>query len=290
MHDIWNPWHGCRKVSEGCEHCYMYFLDAQRGGDGSRIYRTKAGFDYPVQRDRAGAYKIKSGELIRVCMTSDFFLEEADAWRDEAWDLIRRRPDVKFFLLTKRAERIRACLPPDWGDGWDNVMLNVTAENDRRARQRIPVLLGTPAKHRGVMCAPLVGEVDLAPYLSTGMLEQVICGGENYDGARVCRYGWVKRLSDQCRAADVTFAFIETGTVFEKDGKTYRIPSKRVQSGQAFKSGLSHAGRPIEWVLRDPIGFEVDPAWLYEPYFAPQCDSCGSRLICNGCTRCGACG
>lgn len=27
MHDIWNPWHGCVKCSEGCENCYMYYLD-----------------------------------------------------------------------------------------------------------------------------------------------------------------------------------------------------------------------------------------------------------------------
>jgi hypothetical protein len=62
----------------------MYFLDRMRGQDGGRIYRTKAGFRYPVQRDREGRYKIQSGELIRVCMTSDFFLEEADPWREEA--------------------------------------------------------------------------------------------------------------------------------------------------------------------------------------------------------------
>ena len=24
MHDIWNPWHGCVKCSEGCKNCYMY--------------------------------------------------------------------------------------------------------------------------------------------------------------------------------------------------------------------------------------------------------------------------
>ena len=45
--------------------------------------------------------------MIRVCMTSDFFLEEADAWRDEAWSIMRQRPDVKFFLLTKRPQRVR---------------------------------------------------------------------------------------------------------------------------------------------------------------------------------------
>ncbi|MBQ2336322.1 MAG: DUF5131 family protein, partial [Victivallales bacterium] len=40
MHDIWNPWHGCTKISEGCQHCYMYFLDKQRDQDGSKIYKT----------------------------------------------------------------------------------------------------------------------------------------------------------------------------------------------------------------------------------------------------------
>ena len=62
MHDIWNPWHGCRKCSEGCENCYMYFLDRMREQDGSRIYRTKNGFRYPLQKNREGKYKVKSGE------------------------------------------------------------------------------------------------------------------------------------------------------------------------------------------------------------------------------------
>ncbi len=34
-----------------------------------------------------GKYKVQSGEMIRVCMTSDFFLAEADEWRPEAWTL-----------------------------------------------------------------------------------------------------------------------------------------------------------------------------------------------------------
>ena len=83
MHDIWNPWHGCVKCSEGCQHCYMYFLDGMRNRSGADIYRTKAGFRYPLQKNRNGSYKVQSGELIRVCMTSDFFLEEADGWREE---------------------------------------------------------------------------------------------------------------------------------------------------------------------------------------------------------------
>ncbi len=87
MHDIWNPWHGCIKISEGCDNCYMYFLDRIRDKNGMEIYRTQ-NFDYPLKKDRKGNYKIQSGETIRVCMTSDFFLKEADRWRDEAWEVM----------------------------------------------------------------------------------------------------------------------------------------------------------------------------------------------------------
>ena len=96
MHDIWNPWHGCVKCSEGCQNCYMYFLDRMRGQNGADIYRTKNGFSYPLQRERSGGYKVRSGEMLRVCMTSDFFLEQADPWRAEAWEIMRQRSDVKF--------------------------------------------------------------------------------------------------------------------------------------------------------------------------------------------------
>lgn len=130
MHDIWNPWHGCTKKSEGCKHCYMYFLDKQRGGDGSRIYKVKNNFEYPLSKDKNGRYKIKSGEHIRVCMTSDFFLEEADKWREDAWKIMHKRSDVVFILITKRPERIAQVLPSDWGDGYENVQLNVTCETN----------------------------------------------------------------------------------------------------------------------------------------------------------------
>ena len=66
--------------------------------------------------------------MIRVCMTSDFFLEEADAWRGEAWELMRERSDVIFFLLTKRPQRVADCLPEDWGDGWDHVHMSISGE------------------------------------------------------------------------------------------------------------------------------------------------------------------
>lgn len=289
MHDIWNPWHGCVKCSEGCQNCYMYFLDRVHNRNGTEIYRTKAGFNYPLQTYKNGEYKIKSGELIRVCMTSDFFLEEADEWRDKAWDIMKERSDVKFFLLTKRPQRVKQCLPYDWGDGWENVFFNVTCENQKRADERIPILLDLPFKHKGIMCAPFIGEVSVEKYLSDGQIEQVICGGENYDGARPCNFEWVKKLRQECEQHNITFCFIETGTNFIKDGKRYHIPKKLVQSEMALKSGVSFVGKPIEFKLTDSFGLDIPQNELYVPHYGKNCNKCGSKLICNGCSDCGRC-
>jgi protein gp37 len=267
----------------------MYFLDRMRDKNGADIYRTGSGFRYPLQKNRDGSYKIQSGELIRVCMTSDFFLEEADAWRNEAWEIIRQRSDVKFFLLTKRPQRVAQCLPKGWGDGWENVFFNVTCENQRRADERIPILFELPFKHKGIMCAPFIGPVSIAQYLPAGQIEQVICGGENYDGARPCDYDWVRQLRRECEAYDVTFCFIETGTKFIKDGKLYNIPKKSVQSEMAFKSGISYQGRPMEFRLATPFGTPIPQEDLYVPHFRATCARCGSKMICNGCADCGKC-
>lgn len=200
-------------------------------------------------------------------MTSDFFLEEADQWREDAWDIIRQRRDVVFFLLTKRPQRVRDCLPDDWGDGWENVFFNVTCENQRRVDERIPLLLDLPFKHKGVMCAPFIGPVSLRP----------------------CDFAWVKALRQECVDYNVTFCFIETGTNFIKDGRLYRMPDKRVQSEMAYKSGVNFQGKPMRFDLRDTWGQPIPEAELYQPHFRQLCQTCGSKLICNGCSDCGNC-
>lgn len=267
----------------------MFYLDGLRGKYGGDIYRTRAGFRYPLSKDRSGRYKVKSGEMLRVCMTSDFFLEDADPWRPEAWDIIARRRDVKFFLLTKRPERIESCLPPDWGQGWENVMMNVTAENQRRADERLPILLSLPCKHRGVMCAPFIGPVSLRKYLETGLIEQVLADGENYAGDRPLDFDWVKTLRQECVENRGTFAFLGTGRRFIKDGRLYRIEGSETQSRQAYLSGMSWQGRPMRFKLYDELGRPIPEERLYRPRFRDRCQTCGMRLTCNGCSDCGAC-
>ena len=294
MRDIWNPWHGCTKKSEGCRNCYMYFLDAQRGKSGAEVFRVKNNFDYPLHKDKNGFYKIKSGEFIRVCMTSDFFLEEADEWRSAAWDIIKIRSDVVFILVTKRPERIEKCLPKGWKDGWENIWLNVPAENQVRADERVPILLDLPFKHKGIMVAPFIGEVSLAKYLSSSDIENVWCGGENYDGARPLYYSWVKQLSDECKKADVTFAFFETGNVFVKDNKRIRFENKIEQSKFAYMQGLNYeSSKPQIFDIdksEESLQTELFQNIGAEPFFQPHCEYCLQRKWCAGCSNCGKCG
>lgn len=293
MRDIWNPWHGCKKISEGCQNCYMYFLDKQRGQDGAKIFRVKNNFDYPLQKDRFGNYKIRSGEFLRVCMTSDFFLAEADPWRAEAWEIMRKRNDVIFSLVTKRPKRISICLPDDWNDGWENVWLNVTAENQKRANERIPILLNLPFKHKGVLVAPFIEEVSLEKYLKTGQLENVWCGGENYDGARPLHYSWVKKLSQECRNNDVTFSFFETGNIYIKNGIKSKIFDKRDQMKRAFLENLNYEStKPQIFNIsrntnqqKNLFDFDTIPP----KFFKEHCQFCAMKKQCAGCSKCGKC-
>jgi protein gp37 len=95
-----------------------------------------------------------------TCSWSDFFIEEADPWRNEAWDIIRLTPNLIYQILTKRPENIRDRLPKDWNDGWPNVWLGVTIENQKSANDRLPIVLNIPAAVRFLSCEPLLEYVD----------------------------------------------------------------------------------------------------------------------------------
>lgn len=132
------------------------------------------------------------------------------------------------------------------------------------------------------MCALYLGPISIKNYLATGQIEQVICGGENYEGAKPCVVAWVESLQVECVAGDVTFAFIETGSQFIKDGKTYQIPRKRVQARMAYKSGMGYQGCPMEVNFTDRVGLSLDKSEFYQPQFGPGCQDCGLKLIYNG--------
>lgn len=232
----WNPWHGCRKLSEGCRHCYVYRMDLHHEKDASEIKKNISSFSLPVSKNRKGEYKYPAGTEFSTCFTSDFFLEEADEWRPDAWKMIRERSNCKFFIITKRIDRFLQCIPDDWGEGYDNVMICVTAENQEMADYRLPIYLKLPIKAKGIICEPLLESIDLSPYLTPDILS-VTAGGESGFDSRKCCYDWILDIREQCIGANITFRYHQTGTRLIKDGRLYRIPKEK-QNEQALRAGI----------------------------------------------------
>lgn len=238
----WNLWHGCHKISPGCQNCYVYRMDARYQRDSTQVYKT-ADFDLPLRKNRQNIYKVPSGETVYTCFTSDFFLEDADPWRPEAWEMIRQRKDLHFFFITKRIHRFYDVIPSDWGDGYENVTICCTTENQNRADYRLPIYLNAPIRHKHIICEPLLEKIDLSRYLG-GWMEGLTAGGESGENARICRFSWILSLREQCLSAGVPFHFKQTGARFEKDGKLYHIP-RREQHKQAARAGIDWNWTPI---------------------------------------------
>ena len=242
----WNPWHGCHKFSEGCVNCYVYRMDEKHGRDASVVTKLKT-MNLPIARKRDGSYKIASGEVLYTCFTSDFFIEEADAYRKEAWEMIKTRSDVHFYMITKRIHRFMECIPDDWNDGYDNVTICCTMENQKQTDIRLPIYLTLPIKHKQLICEPLLSDIDFHGMLDE-QIEQITAGGESGNEARVCDYDWILHIKEQCVQAGIAFYFKQTGAKLKKDGKVYRI-NRKDQHAQARKAGINvYAMIPLDFL------------------------------------------
>lgn len=234
---MWNLWHGCHKLSAGCKHCYVYRGDARRDVNSAIVTQTK-NFNLPIKRKRNGEYKIPSGTLVYTCFTSDFFIDDADGWREEAWKMMRDRSDLNFLMITKRIDRFNECLPDDWGEGYENVTVCCTVENQACADYRLPIYKAAPIRHKIIICEPLLERIDLRPYHIGEWIEQVVVGGESGNEARPCDFDWIMELREVCAENHISFWFKQTGAKFIKDGKLYNI-RRHFQHSQARKAGIN---------------------------------------------------
>jgi len=128
------------------------------------------------------------------------------------------------------------CIPEDWGDGYDNVIVGCTVENQTMADYRLPIFKAAPIKHKSIMVAPMIGPIDLSQYLDETIEEVAVSGESGYD-VRPLDYSWVLKVREDCIKANVPFRFHQTGAKFIKDGKMYRIPRK-FQLSQAHKANI----------------------------------------------------
>jgi protein gp37 len=220
-----NPWIGCQHVSPGCDFCYAEAQNAFRkwtadgawGPHAERRRTSAATWSNPRRWNaEARTFARAHGRRRRVFCASlaDVFDNQAPkAWRADLFRLIRETPDLNWQILSKRPQNIVRMLPPDWGDGYRNVWLGITAEDEERYRQRWPVLERIPAAVRFVSYEPAIAPLGPIGIGSAGRLpDWIISGGESGAHARVMHPAWARHVRDQCRALGIAFFHKQWGT------------------------------------------------------------------------------
>jgi len=219
---IWNPWVGCKKCSEGCKFCYIHKNNIKR--DANIITKTKD-FYKPIEKNNKNEYKIKSG-IVYLGFSTDFLIEEADVWRDECFKMIKERKDLKFLFLTKRIDRFDSIVPKDWDDGYDNLIVGCTVENQKNVDYKLSIFKKLNIKHKYIICQPLLEKIDISSYLDD--IELVVVGGESDYNARTLDYNWVLEIRKECLKKNVSFEFRQCGTHFLKDSKMYYLKTSEL--------------------------------------------------------------
>lgn len=225
-----NPWWGCARVSDGCLHCYAETSSKRWGHDlwGKTAARRQFGdkhWDEPLKWD-AAAQAAGVPALVFCASMADVFEDhdEVVEARERLWELISRTPWLRWQLLTKRPENVRHMVPWWWLGGYKvasdwplNVWIGTTIEHQKAADERLPILAELPAPVRFVSCEPLLGPVDLTPFLARSV-DWVIVGGESGAGCRPMHPTWARSLVIQSEAAGVPVFFKQMGGNVYLDG------------------------------------------------------------------------
>lgn len=184
------------------------------GGAAPRRFFTDKHWKDPIDWNE-DAQRRQTRERVFCASMADVFERrvELNSQRERLWKLIEETPWLDWLLLTKRPQNIEGMVP--WTNDWPvNVWLGTTVENQRYADERLPHLLKHAASVRFLSCEPLLGPVDLRPWMNRkGMhpISWVIAGGESGGNARPMHPEWPTGILDQCREHGVPFHFKQWG-------------------------------------------------------------------------------
>ncbi len=226
----WPILRGCSPVSEGCQH-----TDQKTG----RVIRCYAGewfrrfekhmhiapWGHPTFLPENLDMPLRTRKPARVFVApmSDFFHEKCEPiWQDKAGLVMAKCIRHCFMVLTKRPKNIQPWINRMIDDGlWpmSNLWLGVSAENQERAEERIPILLSIPAAVHFVSCEPLLSSIDLRRWIGSvrsvlsdrmghnpgPYLDLVIAGPETGPGKRPCRDEWIDSLAEECAKQRIPF-------------------------------------------------------------------------------------
>ena len=230
-----NPWIGCQHVSPGCDHCYAEAMMDHRYGKvewGPHGERNRTSEDYwkePFKWNaQARAFKREHGYRPRIFCASlaDVFDNQVPKdWRVDLFALIRKCRGLDWLLLTKRPQNIVKMLPKDWGGGYRNVWLGVTAEDQVHFDQRWRYLQNIPAAIKFISYEPALGPLRLPKH--DPLPDWLISGGESGPKARPVNPQWVRDVIADCRRRGMA--------PFHKQWGTYVSNPLVVEQGMSVK-------------------------------------------------------
>ena len=227
----WNPVTGCTKVSAGCKHCYAERDWARLSANKATRYYGRAFTDVQCHYDVLELpFSWSKPRRVFVNSMSDLFHPDVpNNFIRAVFSVMATESHHTFQVLTKRADRMCELMNM-WADddvfmhhggmAPANVWLGVSVEDQATADERIPLLLKTPAALRWVSAEPLLGPVDLRPYLDWSFaladksrpdLDWVVAGGESGPKARPMHPDWVRILRGHCFLFNVPFLFKQWG-------------------------------------------------------------------------------
>lgn len=125
--------------------------------------------------------------------------------------------------------------PTTWFNGYENVTVGCTIENQDRADFRLEIFSSLPIKYKVIICQPFIERIDIGKYLKD--IERVVVSGESDYIGRQLNYDWVLLIRDQCIKNNVNFEFRQCGTNFIKDGKRFKLKVKDLHS-QTIKANI----------------------------------------------------
>lgn len=305
---VWNPVVGCTPVSEGCRNCYAQALHNRRHQAFLEGKRMPVQYAMPFDQVQLLPGRLdqplhwKKPARVFVNSMSDLFHEDVpDDFIWSVFSVMAVAERQQFLILTKRPQRMMDYLR-QWEKtfvtdshfesiniflhSWPlpNVWLGVTAENQKSADERIPLLLQTPAAVRFVSVEPMLGAVDIHHYFPHNFqpgdakygwenqcsviapdglrhcgyppdqhprpgINWVICGGESGPGARPMHPDWARGLRDQCQAAGVPFFFKQWGGWVSEYPQGVSMANRKqtfVHGREFYRVGKAMAGRMLD--------------------------------------------
>ena len=196
-----NGWIGCQAVSPGCLNCYAESMARRYGkalwGPGqTRVRTSPAYWKKPLAWNRA-AQQQGERRLVFCASLADVFDNQApEGAREDLWNLIQATPNLDWQLLTKRPQNFAKYLPQGWPEGYPNVWLGVSAENQEEYDRRWPILAATPARVQFISYEPALDSLTLMQHNQKP--DWLIWGGESGPRHRPIEPNWARSITKEC--------------------------------------------------------------------------------------------